>query len=240
VSAADWWAPLGAPGRIHARELVIEEPLRERALATENVREVALAELSLLGRALTAEVGHRAYVLRDGDQTVVRLSLPSGKGRPWEVDIAGSQLAMTHERVDLERGPDSRPEQVLFLRLQGDGRSWVAHYTGGRLAGKQFVLTRGDVPRASPAVVSCVPAARSRDLSRGRLPGRQPADHHVAAWTAEATGAEVALVQLLLVARLHNDVDYLGAAFVGAAREIAGIWRVFTPVPEPLPTKSDD
>jgi hypothetical protein len=238
MPGTDWWEPLGEPGRIEVREVVDDDTVHERALATENVREITLAEIGLCGRSLTAEVGHRAYALRDGEDTVVRVELPSGKGRPWVVDVAGRELAMTYERMDLAR-EDSKTDQVLFLLLCDSGGSWVAHYTGGRLAGEQIVLSRGAVPRSSPAVVTCVPAARSRELPRSRLRRRQPADRHVTSWTAEATGAEVALAEMILLGRLHNGIDYLAASFVGAAREIAGIWRVFTPMPEPLPTKDD-
>jgi hypothetical protein len=240
VPAIDWWAPLGAAGEQRVAELVADERLVHRALGTANVREIVLAETDLLGARVTGEVGHRAYRLREGERTVVRLELPSEPARPWTGELAGSRLELTHEQVDLDRSAGAKPEQVLFLRIRTDERVWVAHHTGGRLAGERFVLSHGDLPHASPPVVTCLPAERSRQLPRSRLRRRQPADQHVTSWTAAASGADIALAELLLLARLHNAVDYLGAAVAGTAREIAGIWRVFTPVPEPLPTKPGD
>jgi hypothetical protein len=240
MGAFDWLAPLGTAGRMQVRELVLDESVHQRALRTEDVREIALAEISLLGRALTAEVGHRTYRLRDGDDVVARLGPPSGRGVPWTGDLAGQGLTLTHERVDLQPDPGSKAQQVLFLLVRSAEHSWVVHYVGGRLAGDHLVISRGDVPFSSPAVVTCVPAARSRDLPRPRLRRRDPADEHATSWTAEATGAEVALAELVVLAGLHNHVDHLAAAFAGTARDVAGIWRVFTPVPEPLPTKRDD
>lgn len=240
MGPVDWQAPLATAGRMQVRELVPDASVHERALRTEDVREVALAEISLLGRSLTAEVGHGAYRLRDGDDVVARLCPPEGKGAPWTGDLAGRGLTLSHERADLQREPGAKAEQVQFLRVRSDAQSWVVHYVGGRLAGEELVVSRGDVPHGSAAVVTCVPAARSRDLPRSRLRRRHPADEHTTSWTAEATAAEVALAELVVLAGLHNHVDYLAAAFAGTARDIAGIWRVFTPMPEPLPTRRDD
>jgi hypothetical protein len=236
----DWWAPLGAPGELRVKELVDDEPLRNRALATENVEEITLAEFSLGGRPLIAEVGHRAYSLRDGADVLVRLTPPTAKGQPWAVELAGEQLAATYEYVDLQTDAESKVDQVYYLLFRAPGRSWVMHFTGGRLAGETLVLSRGDIPRTAPAVLRCVPASQSRQVPRPRLRRRQPADTHVTSWTGEASPAEIALAQMVLLAGLHSGVDYLAAGLVGAAREIAGIWRVFTPVPDPLPTKTEE
>ena len=239
MGSVDWHEPLESAGRMHVREQVSDESVHQRALGTEDVREIALAEVDLLGHALTAEVGHHTYRLRDGADVVARLCPPCANGAPWTGVLTGRELAVSHERVDVQGNPGSKAEQVLFLHVRGAGHSWVAHYTGGRLAGEQFVLSRGDVPRAAPAVVTCVPAAQSRDLPRSRLRRRQAADQHLTSWAAGATRSEVALMELIVLARLHNHVDYLAAAFAGTARDIAGLWRAFTPMPDPLPTKRD-
>ena len=235
----DWWAPIGEAGELLVKELA-DDSLRARALSTTNVREVPLAEFSLGGRRLIAEVGHRAYSLREGDGVVALLAPPATKGRAWVVDLAGSQLEGTHERVDLQPEPEAKVEQVYYLLFRAPGRSWVMHFTGGRVAGEKLVLSRGDIPRAEPPVVTCVPAAQSRQVPRPRMRRREPVDTHMTSWTEDAAPAEIALAQLVMLAGLHAGVDYLAAGLVGAAREIAGVWRVFTPAPDPLPTKADD
>jgi hypothetical protein len=58
-------------------------------------------------------------------------------------------------------------------------------------------------------------------------------------WEPDATYAEVALAAMIVVSGRHAGIDYLGASVVGAAREIAGIWRAFTPMPDPLPTRPE-
>jgi hypothetical protein len=236
VTEPDWWAPLGT-GQLRVTELVADEALRQRALLTEHVREIPLAELTLAGRALTAEVGHRAYTLRGAEREVIRFDVPDGKA--WRVVAVGDVLEMRDEIVDVPRAEEGKVDQFHVLRFRGSRGSWVMHFTGGRLAGRSLVLVRGDEP-GGPAVVSCVPAPRTRELPTARLRRRQPADVHVTTWAGEATAAEVALVELVVLSGRHVHLDYLAAGVVGAAREIAGIWRVFTPMPEPLPTKSED
>lgn len=239
MAGTGWFESMGSAGEVPIRDLVGDEALRNRALSTENVVAIPLAEFALAGRDVRAEVGHRAYLLRDRDRVVVRLETPTQGGRSWSGELAGDDLAMTYERVDLPRVPGSKVEQVLYLQVRAGQRAWVAHFLGGRMAGERLVLSRGDRPHAGAPVVTCLPAARSRSLPPTRLRRRQPADTHLVRWEADATAAEVALAAMIVLSGRHAGIDYLGASFVGAAREIAGIWRVFTPTPDPLPTRPE-
>ena len=231
----DWWAPLGAAGELRVTELVADETLRNRALRTEDVRAIPLAELTLAGLDLTAEVGHRSYRLRAGDRSVVRFDVPE-RG-PWHAQLDGEDLELWEGFVEVAGG-DDRVDQAHVLRVSGRRGTWVLHFTGGRLSGDAVVLARGDRPGQSLPVVSCVPAPRSRALPKARR-RRGPADVHVTTWTADATAGEVALVELVVLAGRHVGLDYLTAGLAGAARGVAGLWRAFTPVPDPLPTTKD-
>jgi hypothetical protein len=114
------------------------------------------------------------------------------------------------------------------------------HFAGGRLAGEALVLVRGELPGPDrAAVVTCVPAPRTRAMPASPLRRRQPADVDQLTWTVEATPAEIALVELAVLAGRHGSLDYLPAGFVGMARGLGRTWRVLAPAPEPLPTRGD-
>ena len=238
MAGLDWWAPLGAAGELRVRHLVADPTLRRRALRTENVQEIPLARFALAGRDLVAEVGSWSYVLRAGERPMLRFVVTPD--RPWRAEVAGVELEMDEVFVDLPRPGSDKVERVHFLRLSGPSGSRVLHFTGGRLAGETLVLVRDEVPGGERApVVSCVPAPRTRELPKSALRRAQPADVDVVTWTAEATPAEIALVELVVLCGRHVGLDYLPAGFVGMARELGRTWRVFTRAPEPLPTRPE-
>lgn len=234
----DWWAPFGTAGELRVQQLVADPSLRTRALRTEDVQEIPLARFALAGRDLVAEVGSWSYVLRDGDRTVLRFVVTPDQ--PWRAEAAGVELEMDEAFVDLPRTDSGKVDQVHLLRLDGPDGARQLYFTGGRLAGERLVLVRGELPGGGEEpVVTCVPAPRTREMPRSSLRRRQPADVDVIAWTAEATPAEVALVELAVLSGRHVNLDYLPAGFVGAVRTLGSTWRVFTPLPEPLPTRHD-
>ena len=214
--------PVPGPGTIEVVELVRYTDVGRRT----KERPTELVELSVTevaGRRLTcAAVGWSRIAAADGD-TVITLDLErlsdDGDVTSWRKPLeffgehGEASLVSDRARGSRLRGP------LRFLRVTGVGAQWCWHFVGGRAAGEQLVLVRGDEPGGEP-VVTTHPAAQGRAL--GNPTGGASVDRHVTSWAADASFGEVALAELFATSRLDGLVDYRAARVVEGAQELTG------------------
>lgn len=215
-------SPIGGPGTVEVTELVRHDALG-RTSKDEPERQVELAAADVAGRRLRlAATGWQRTALLD-DEVVALLDVErraeeAGDGS-WIKPLALAGTTYSVEiRTDVAQGSRLRGP-LRFLHIGGAADGWVWHFVGGRMAGEQLVLSRGDAPGAEP-VARTFPAGQGRSLGEPR--GGATMDLHVTSWEAPAQLREVVLAELLATAKLDGLVDYRAARLAEGFQELTG------------------
>lgn len=218
----DWLTTLGGPGRVDVTELLPPDSWG-RSLAADHDAELELARTILNGEVVRVVGRWMRRSLDASGDVLAELDL-TGDPQPSGAFRKVLWLHGTRGTVEVHTDP-SRPSRLRgalrYLRITVGEQTWVWHFEGGKAAGERLVLARGDRPGIAPAVVTTFPASHGRHLGNPR--GGATADTHVTGWEPDATGLEVALVELLAVSRMEGLVDYRPARIAEGFSELLGV-----------------
>jgi len=215
-------SPIGSPGTVEVTELVRSDVLG-RSSKDEPERQVELALAEVAGRRLrvTATGWRRTALLDDEVVALIDVERRSEEARDgsWikPLELAGTTYSV-EMRSDAAHGSRLRGP-LRYLHVDGEADGWVWHFVGGRRAGEQLVLSRGDVPGSEP-LVRTFPAGQGRSLGNPRDGATM--DRHVTSWEEPAQLREVVLAELLATARLDGLVDYRAARLAEGFQELTG------------------
>jgi hypothetical protein len=229
--------------RVHAPLLLTSGGAGRAASGTRKLARtaarIASAGSSAPGSVVSAML--RAQIRTLGPQAVLAVG---ALGSVLAAALPGIRVVTRPAMLPATRAPAPAGHLVLLVRRADRGAATLAAVASARVAGARVIPVRGDDPRADPAAIAALAAARPREvlaIGAGFGPAGELASRiRVAETGVQLPGGGQVLFPMRLLVALYGDpgTPSLGAlgqqglqASIARARRVAAAYRALSHVP---------